>query len=63
MHSRELPLVGNAKKRSKKKKKRGGWVLLDGFCTCTWALIFFFPAPLEAVGVGVGALGGRAKSA
>jgi hypothetical protein len=46
MHSRELPLVGNAKKPSKKKqKKRGGWVLLDGFCTCTWALIFFFQRP------------------
>jgi hypothetical protein len=40
--------VGSAKKRSKKKqKKRGGWVLLDGFCTCTWALIFFFQRPSD----------------
>jgi hypothetical protein len=34
MHSRKLPL-------EEKKKEVGGWVLLDGFCTCTWALFFF----------------------
>jgi hypothetical protein len=26
----------------KKRAKRGGWaIVLDGFCTCTWAFVFF----------------------
>jgi hypothetical protein len=34
MHRRQRPL-------EEKQKAGGGWVLLDGFCTGTWALFFF----------------------
>jgi hypothetical protein len=32
--------------KTQSKKKRGGWVVLDGLCTCTLALVLFFLAPL-----------------
>ena len=30
------------KTKKKQKTKRGGRVLLDGLCTCTWALVYLF---------------------
>jgi hypothetical protein len=56
MHSRELPLVGNAKKRSKKKKKKNevGGCGLMACAPVRGRGFFFFLAPLGPTGGGTG---------